>query len=108
MTPIVKTEPKKKTRTLVRTGQFSRKLFSEEEIKANMKAYLAEWRAARPGWNRAACRKWNRKKALERSKALSGGDGGQATHTENTENGKRKTEKRKLTENEKFVIENSV
>ena len=97
MTPIVKTEPKKKTRTLVRTGQFSRKLFSEEEIKANMKAYLAEWRAARPGWNRAACRKWNRKKALEkleRSKALSGGDGGQATHTENTENGKRKTEKK--------------
>jgi len=93
MTPPVKAEAKKTRKKLVRTGKFSRKLYTEDEIKLNMKEYLAEWRAARPGWNREACRKWNKKKALERSKALSGGDGGQATHTENTENGKRKTEK---------------
>jgi len=85
-------------KTQKRTGKFSRKLYTEEEIRANMKQYLAEWRAVRPGWNRAACRKYNRRKAREkreRSKAFSSGDGGKATRktrTENTENGKRKTE----------------
>ena len=83
-------------KTQKRTGKFSRKLYTEEEIKTNMKEYLAEWRSARPGWNRAACRKYNRRKAREkreRSKGFSGSDGGQVTRTVTTEkNGKRKTE----------------
>ena len=57
----ISTEPKKKKRTLVRTGQFSRKLFTEAEIKENTKRYLLEWRSARPGWNKAANKRYSKK-----------------------------------------------
>jgi len=98
-------------KTQKRTGKFSRKLYTEEEIKTNMKEYLAEWRSARPGWNRAACRKYNRRKAREkreRSKGFSGSDGGQATRTAQTENGKRKTENTETDGKWKLVMEKFV
>ena len=50
---------RKKTRE--RTGDFSKKLHTPEQIRENYKRYIREWRKARPGWNKAACRKYNAK-----------------------------------------------
>ena len=53
-------------RKLVVTGMFSKKQHTEEEIKANRKAYNISWRKAHPGWNAKHCRTYAERKKKKR------------------------------------------